>query len=150
MNAHIHLTVRILIWNFKCLHNFIFFMAYIFYIHFCSRPESGLNQASQVVQWLKNKIKSVFQCRLGPWFKKTPCRRKWQPTPVFLPGKYREQCNLAGYSPWGCKESVRTEWLSVQEHIHYVLLCSQSVQSLEALQWLFDDSPQFLCTVWAA
>ena len=29
---------------------------------------------------------------------------KWQPTPVFLPGKSHEQKNLVGYSPWGCEE----------------------------------------------
>ena len=33
-----------------------------------------------------------------------PWRRKWQPTPVFLPGKFHGQRNLAGYSSWGCKE----------------------------------------------
>ena len=27
-------------------------------------------------------------------------RRKWQPTPVFLPGKFHEQRSLGGYSPW--------------------------------------------------
>ena len=30
-----------------------------------------------------------------------PWRRKWQPTPVFLPGKSEGQRNLAGYSLWG-------------------------------------------------
>jgi len=35
-------------------------------------------------------------------------RRKWQPTPVFLPGKTHSQRSLAGYSPWGCKESNMT------------------------------------------
>ena len=29
----------------------------------------------------------------------------WQPTPVFLPGKSHGQRSLAGYSPWGYKES---------------------------------------------
>ena len=33
----------------------------------------------------------------------------WQPTPVFLPGESHEQRSLAGYSPWGCKESDMTE-----------------------------------------
>jgi len=28
-----------------------------------------------------------------------PWRRKWQPTPVFLPGKFHGQRNLVGYSP---------------------------------------------------
>ena len=36
-------------------------------------------------------------------------RRAWQPTPVFLPGESYGQRSLAGYSPWGCKESDITE-----------------------------------------
>ena len=36
--------------------------------------------------------------------------RKWQPTPVLLPGKFRGRRSL-GYSPWGRKESDMTEWL---------------------------------------
>ena len=35
-----------------------------------------------------------------PWVEKMPWRRKWQPTPVFLPGKFHGHRNLAGYSPW--------------------------------------------------
>ena len=31
-----------------------------------------------------------------------PQRRKWQLTPVFLPGKFHGQRNMSGYSPWGC------------------------------------------------
>ena len=34
----------------------------------------------------------------------TVWRRKWQPTPIFLPGESHGQRSLAGYSPWGCKE----------------------------------------------
>ena len=34
-------------------------------------------------------------------------RRKWQPTPGFLPGKSHAQGSLAGYSPWGGEESDR-------------------------------------------
>ena len=36
-------------------------------------------------------------------------RRKWQLTPVFLPGKSHGRRSLTGYSPWGCKESDTTE-----------------------------------------
>ena len=36
---------------------------------------------------------------------------KWQPTPVFLPGKSHGWRILVGYSPWGHKESNMTEWL---------------------------------------
>ena len=41
----------------------------------------------------------------------TQWRRKWQPTPVFLPGKSHGQRSLAGYSPWGHKELDTTERL---------------------------------------
>ena len=43
---------------------------------------------------------------------KIPLRRKWQPTPVFLPGEFHGQRNLAGNSPWGHKGSDMTEWLT--------------------------------------
>ena len=43
-----------------------------------------------------------------------PWRRAWQPTPVFLPGESHGQRSLAGYSPWGRKESDTTERLSTQ------------------------------------
>ena len=39
-------------------------------------------------------------------------RRKWQPTPVFLPGELHGQRNLVGYSPYGHKESDTTEQLT--------------------------------------
>ena len=38
-------------------------------------------------------------------------RRKWQPTPVLLPGKSHGWRSTVGYNPWGCKESDMTEWL---------------------------------------
>ena len=41
-----------------------------------------------------------------------PWRRKWQPTPISLLGESHGQRSLAGYSPWGCKESDVTERLS--------------------------------------
>ena len=41
------------------------------------------------------------------WVGKIPWRKKWQPTPVLLPGKSHGLRSLVGYSPWGCKESAR-------------------------------------------
>ena len=49
--------------------------------------------------------------------RKIPWRRKWLPTPVFLTGKARRYRRLAGYSPWGHKESNMTENLSIHAHI---------------------------------
>ena len=54
------------------------------------------------------------QCRrhkrweFNPWVRKIPWRRKWQPTPVFLPGEFPGQRNLLGYSPQGHKKSDTT------------------------------------------
>ena len=48
------------------------------------------------------------RCRFDPWVGKIPWRRKWQPTPVFLPGESRGRRRLVG-SPWGWKESDMTE-----------------------------------------
>ena len=55
---------------------------------------------------------------LIPGSGKCPCRRKWQPTPVFLPGESHEQRSLAGYSPWGRKELDTNEQLSAYTHTH--------------------------------
>ena len=38
----------------------------------------------------------------------------WQPTLVLLPGKSHGHRILAGYSPWGLKESDTTEQLSMR------------------------------------
>ena len=38
-----------------------------------------------------------------------PWRRAWQPTPVLLPGESPWKRSLAGYIPWGHKESDMTE-----------------------------------------
>ena len=65
-------------------------------------------------RWCSGK-ESACQCRrhkrLGfdPWIGKIPWGRKWQPTLVFLPGKFHEQRSLVDYSPWCCKESDMTE-----------------------------------------
>ena len=52
---------------------------------------------------------------LNAWVGKIPWRRKWQPTPVFLPGESHGQRSLVSYSPWGHKESDTTEQLT---HTH--------------------------------
>ena len=46
-----------------------------------------------------------------PGWGKKPRRRKWQPIPVFLPGKPHEQRSLSGYSPWGSKS-----WTWLHKH----------------------------------
>ena len=60
---------------------------------------------SQKLPWGLN-CRVHLQCRrrgFDPWVRKSLWRRKWQPTPVFLPGKSHGQRSLAGYSSWDHK-----------------------------------------------
>ena len=64
-----------------------------------------MNRASQVTLVVKN-----LPAKAGdPWLGKISWRRKWQPTPVFLPGKSLGQRSLAGDSPRGSKMLDSTE-----------------------------------------
>ena len=59
-----------------------------------------------------------LQCEtpgFDPWVGKILWRRKWQPTPVLLPGKSLGQRHMVGYSPLGRKELDTTERL----HFHF-------------------------------
>ena len=59
--------------------------------------------------------------RFQPWAGKIPCRREWQPTPVFSSGESHGQRSLVGSRPWACKESVATEWVTYK-HTHTDLI----------------------------
>ena len=65
--------------------------------------------------WLTSAFLIVLFNRPGfdPWVGKIPWRRKWQPTPVSLPGKSHGHRSLAGCSPWGRKELGTTERLTL-------------------------------------
>ena len=69
--------------------------------------------------FLCSSVSKESACNTGDsfnfWVWKIPWRRKWQPTPVFLPGEPHGQRSLAGYRPQGCKELDRTD---VTEHSH--------------------------------
>ena len=75
-----------------------------------NRNEMGFARGSVV----KN---LAYQCRrpgFNPWFGKIPWRRKWQPTPVFLPGTSNGQRSLVVYSLWSRKRIGMTEQFSIQ------------------------------------
>ena len=73
--------------------------------------------ASLVAQMAKHLPTIQGRPRFSPWIGKIPWRRRWQPTPVFLPGKSHGQRTLVGYSPWGCTDLGTTEQLHVLENI---------------------------------
>ena len=69
---------------------------------------------------------SACRCRrhgFDLWVGKILWSRKWQPTRVFLPGKFHGKRSLAGYSPWGHKESDMTWRAHMQKPF---LCCSKS------------------------
>ena len=80
-------------------------------------------------RWLCDKKICLKTRRWGfnPWGRKIPWRRKWQPTPIFMPGKSLRQGNLAGYSSCGCKR-VGLNLATKHHHIlsleKYLFRCS--------------------------
>ena len=64
-------------------------------------------------RWLHGKescqCRNCRRCGFDPWVRKILWRRKWQLTPVFLPGEAHGQRNLAGCTPWGHKVSDSIE-----------------------------------------
>ena len=65
--------------------------------------------------WLRQSGICLWCRRPGfdPWVGKIPWRMERLLTPVFLLGEFHGQRSLAGYSPWGCKESDMTERISL-------------------------------------
>ena len=57
------------------------------------------------------------RCGFHPWVRKIPWRRKWQPSPVFLSGKFLGRWSLVVYSLGVAKESDTTEQLSAHSHL---------------------------------
>ena len=72
-------------------------------------------------------------------------RKKWQPTPVFLPGKSHGPRSLEGCSPWGWEESDMTERL----HFHFSLSCIGEGNG-NPLQCSCLENPRDRGTWWAA
>ena len=78
--------------------------------------------------------------KFDPWVEKIHWRRKWQPTPVFLPGESHGQRSLAGYSPWGHKKSDTTE----ATYTHWSTTRNILIVSITSLQYLMKTSPPLL------
>ena len=87
-------------WRFQC---FEFLVSKMRVVKVLGLPKwcSGKEYACQ--------CRRCWRCRFNPWIRKIPWWRKWQPTPLFLLGKFYGQRSLAVYNPWGHKESNTTE-----------------------------------------
>ena len=110
-------------------------------MHLCT-PLKGLPR------WLSGE-ESAWQCRrhgFNPRVEKVPWRRKWLPTPVFLPGEFHEQRRLVGYSPWGPRELGMTGFFwspkGVLQHregkLSVCLIPKEDVSKIDAFPCIFE------------
>jgi len=95
----------------------------------------------KLLRWLSAKESTSQGRRLKfyPWVGKIPWRRKWQPTPVFLPGKSQGQRSLVGYTPRGHKRvghDLATKQQNSKHHLNWlqVILLAFQTQTQEHLQ----------------
>ena len=109
------------------------------------------------IPWMEEpgRLHSMGSLRVGhDWatslslFTFTHWRRKWKPTPVFLPGESQGQGNLVGCHLWGHTESDTTERLSSSSSswiTKFLLLNYVLAQNLTHIHWDFVFiSPEFL------
>ena len=81
----------------SALHNYLFFKIYFvpLFSSFIMGFPGGSDSKESPAMW-ETQVRSLGQ--------EDPLVKEWQPTPVFLPGKFHGLRSLVGYSPWGCKE----------------------------------------------
>ena len=101
-----------------------------------SRIKSLIHRASLVAQMVKN-LPAMQDTRVGSLVGKIPWRRKWLPTPVFLPGESHGQRSLAGCGLWGRKESNTTEQLTLSFSLiqRYILIKDEKQFTTEFQAW---------------
>ena len=87
-----------------------------------------------------------MRCRrpgFDPWVRKIAWRRKWQPTPAFLPGESHGQRSLVGCSPWGHR--VRHNWATTRPS-----LCKMIPWRRQWHQYSYLENPRDRGAWWAA
>ena len=96
-------------------------------------------RASQVVQLVRNPPvtwANVGAAGLIPGSGRLPWREKWQPTPIFLPGRFHGQRSLTGYIVQGVAESDMTQHNAIRnfyfteemQHIAFSLLFTSEME----------------------
>ena len=74
-------------------------------------------------------LPAMLETGFDSWVGKIPWRRRWQPTPALLLGKFHGWRSLVGYSPWGHKESDMTKQLHLNTW-HYLKLVISAPESI--------------------
>ena len=118
-------------WQTKCIRG-----KYIYILEFTAQFPGGSDGKSICLQ--------CGRPGFDLWVGKIPWKRKRQPTSVLLPGKSHGQRSLAGYSPWGHKESDTTEWLHIIVNSQTVIHESCFQIWIHVLDFLFKSWKQLL------
>ena len=74
-----------------------------------------------------------------PWGGKITQRRKWQPTLVFLPGKFHRQRSLVDYGPWITKSRTQLSDLACTHTVplyNVIKLCHERCYSFSSIHCL--------------
>ena len=113
----------------------------------------NLKHTKGLPRWHSGKESTCQYRRHGftPWVGKIPWSRKWQPIPVFLPGKFHGQRSLADHSPWGHRESDMGEHtcVCVCTHIHtgressFYLFRGICIVSISSILWILSVMLQY-------
>ena len=99
---------------------------------------------------------SACQCRrrgFNSWVRTITWRRKWQHSPVFLPGEFHQRGSLVGYSSWGCKRVAHIFGTKTTMTITTNSLFQKNILSFssKAVCWtntLFWDSMEWRQSTW--
>ena len=86
-----------------------------------SKLEEVLAPGAPFVAWWVKNLPAMQEKRLRFLGREMPWRRKWQPTPVFLPGESHGQRSLEGSGQWRQKELDMTERLSMHTRVNWLL-----------------------------
>ena len=138
ISIYIHINIwKYSLWYFSCVSNT---QTIVVAVHraacYC------LSALSPLPWWLHGK-ESIYQCwrhwRLGFCLlvRKIPWRRKWQPTPLFLPGESHGQRSLVCHSPWGRESwSQLTDWARM-----HACLSLRAMPKTEAVSFTIQVAP---------
>ena len=117
------------------------------------------NLAKQDCQWLRDENFITCPCSSGgkvsacnagdlgsiPGSRRSPWRRKWQLTPVFLPGKSHGQRSTTGYRPWGCKNQTQLKQLCT---IHNKIMMCYLIVVVICISLIISDVDLLLFPYW--
>ena len=87
---------------------------------------------------VKNSLANAERRGFNFWIGKILWRMKWQPTPVFLCGKYHGQRSLVDYSSWSLKRVEQD--IATKQQQHYIILHFIFPCALVTMSFIFSES----------